>query len=420
MGQSAPVGQGTAAGDDAFGQPRRWLVLGSYALVVGMSQLLWLNFAPLLSMIQARYAVGELVASSLLLVFPLLYVVFSLPAGALTDARGYRFTAGAGTAAMVLFAALRIFDGHFWTLFAAQVGLAVAQPFVLNPISKLVADWFSEAEGAIATGLGTMGMFVGMAAAMASTPAMVSAWGLRATMAAFAALTAVVALAFALFCHPNPRRRASAATANEPTLGALVRDRELRLLCVLSALGLGVFNGLTTWLEPMVAPHGIDAEHAGLVGGAIIVAGIIGSVVVPALSDATHRRKPFVVVCAAMALVTIHPLCTSGRFGVAVAMAAAHGFFFMPAFALLLEMSTNIAGAAAAGAATSLILLAGNGGAVLVILAMPLVKGSAPDFSRAVLLLVALLALTTLLALRAPETFGRQGAEQKCNREFGR
>jgi len=408
MAKSAPLADRSPPGDDALTQPRRWLVLASYALVVGVSQLLWLNFAPLLSMIEARYHVSELAASSLLLVFPLLYVVFSLPAGALTDARGYRFTVGIGAAAMVLFAALRIYDSYFLVLLAAQVGLAVAQPFVLNPISKLVGDWFSEQQGAIATGLGTMGMFVGMAAAMASTPAMVSAWGLRATMGAFAGLTALVALAFALFVHPNPRRPAPATTSHEPHLRVLLRDRELRLLCVLSGLGLGVFNGLTTWLEPMVAPHGIDAEHAGLLGGMLILAGIVGSVVVPALSDATRRRKPFLVVCAAVALVSIHPLCTSHRFALALAMAAVHGFFFMPAFALLLEMSSNIAGAAAAGAATSLLLLAGNGGAVLVIVAMPLVKGGGTDFGRAVLLLVGLLAATTLLAFRAPETFGRR------------
>src|SRR5262245_40910031 len=218
MAETAARDRHTETGDDPFGQPRRWLVLGSYALVVGMSQLLWLNFAPLLSMVQQRYGVSELLASSLLLVFPLLYVVFSLPAGTLTDARGYRFTVGIGAAAMVLFAALRIFDASFWILLAAQVGLAVAQPFVVNPISKVVADWFSEKQGAIATGLGTMGMFIGMAAAMASTPAMVNAWGMRVTMAAFAALTALVALAFALFVRENPRLPARTTATSEPKL----------------------------------------------------------------------------------------------------------------------------------------------------------------------------------------------------------
>ena len=146
---TAPV-----ARDPALHRPRRWAVLAAYTLVVGMSQLLWLNFAPLLTMVQSRYGVSELSASLLVLVFPLLYVVFSLPAGALTDRRGYRFTVGLGALGMTVFAALRIWDDRFVVLLVAQMGIAVAQPYVVNGISKLVADWFSEGEGAIATGLG--------------------------------------------------------------------------------------------------------------------------------------------------------------------------------------------------------------------------------------------------------------------------
>ncbi|HWE27982.1 MAG TPA: hypothetical protein VHB97_08280, partial [Polyangia bacterium] len=69
------------ARDPALHRPRRWAVLAAYTLVVGVSQLLWLNFAPLLTMVQTRYGVSELSASLLVLVFPLLYVVFSLSAG---------------------------------------------------------------------------------------------------------------------------------------------------------------------------------------------------------------------------------------------------------------------------------------------------------------------------------------------------
>jgi predicted MFS family arabinose efflux permease len=389
---------------DPFRQRRRWLVLAAYALVAGMSQFLWLNFAPLLSSIQQRYAVSELRASSLVLVFPLLYVVFSLPAGLLTDRRGYRFTVGLGAAAMALFAAVRIDDRSFWFLFVGQLGIAVAQPFVVNAISKVVADWFSDEQGAIATGLGTVGMFLGMAAAMAATPALDKAIGLRATMLVFAAAAALVAILFVALVRPN-RLHVQPSASDAVPFGALLGDRRLRLLCLLALLGLGVFNGLTTWLEPILAPHGIDAEHAGLVGAALIVAGIVGSAVIPALSDLTQRRKPFLIACAFVALLTVHPLCTSPRLPLVLTAAALHGFFFMPAFALLLEMSTQIVGLRAAGSATSLIMLAGNGGGVLVIVAMPLVKGATPDFARAVLLLVALLTATVLLATVAPETF---------------
>ena len=55
------------------GNSYRWVVLTVFTLVAGLSQLLWLNFAPLLLMIQKQYNVSEFMASLLLLVFPLIY-----------------------------------------------------------------------------------------------------------------------------------------------------------------------------------------------------------------------------------------------------------------------------------------------------------------------------------------------------------
>jgi hypothetical protein len=49
-------------------------------------------------------------------------------------------------------------------------------------------------------------------------------------------------------------------------------------------------------------------------------------------------------------------------------------------------------------------MLAGNAGGVVVVVAMEKVKGVGRDFEPAVLLLVALLAATLVLALRARET----------------
>ena len=129
---------------------------------------------------------------------------------------------------------------------------------------------------------------------------------------------------------------------------------------------------------------------------------------IPALSDATRRRKPFLILCAVAALATIYPLCMGHRYGTLLLLGGLHGFFFMPAFALLLEMCTQLAGVRSAGRATSVLMLAGNGGGVVVILAMPLIKGGAPDFGRAVVLMVALLAVTTLLGLSAPETHAQR------------
>jgi predicted MFS family arabinose efflux permease len=321
---------------------------------------------------------------------------------------------GAGAIGMALAASIRIWDTSFWALFAGQLGIAAAQPYVVNGISKLVADWFSEEHGALATGLVTMGMFLGMAAGMATTPPLVTAFGLRTTMIVFAGVAWAAALAFGLFVHSNDRlpsfpSKAGAEPA-EPLL-ALFSNAGLRSLFGLSLLGIGVFNGLTTWLEPILLPQGIDSEGAGAIGGLLIVGGIVGAVAIPALSDASKRRKPFLVLSAAGALATIYPLCSARSYGLLLALAAAHGFFIMPALALLLEMCSQLAGARRAGSATSLLMMAGNLGGVVVIVAVPLIKGDDPNLHRGVLLMTALLVLTLLLTFRAPETFVRRSTE---------
>jgi hypothetical protein len=68
-------------------------------------------------------------------------------------------------------------------------------------------------------------------------------------------------------------------------------------------------------------------------------------------------------------------------------------------------MCAQIAGARSAGAATSLLMLAGNAGGVVVVLAMPLVKGEGTDYRAAVLFMVSLLALALFLGFFAEETF---------------
>ncbi len=374
-------------------------VLLAFTLVAGVTQLVWLNFAPMLAYVMARYGVGELEASSLVLVFPLLYVFLSVHAGAAIDRLGYAPVVGRGALATAAFAGLRVFDDHFAVLLIAQLGMAVAQPYVVNGIAKVVTQHFDERHGAMATGIGTIGMFVGMAVSMAATPALVASVGLRATMAVFA----VVALVSALLFVAVARRRAAPADAGAVSGGsvrALLRRRDLLPVFALAFLGLGFFNGLTTWLEQILAPNGIDAERAGLVGGVLILGGIVGSAVIPAIADRVGRRKPFVLACTAVAAAAVLPLCTSRDFVFLLGLGGAVGFFFLPAYALLIDLCGELAGPAAAGNAMGILMLAGNAGGVVVIVAMPLVRGDAPDFLPAVWLLFALLVLGLAIGAR--------------------
>lgn len=385
--------------------PQRWQVLAVFAAVAGVSQMLWLNFAPLIAMLQQRYGVSEFEASLPTLVFPLFYVVLSLHAGSMVDHRGFKFTVGLGSIVMAVSSLIRVYDAY-WAVLAGQIGIAIGQPYVMNGISKLVGDWFEEEETALATGLGTVGMFVGCALGMALSPLLVGI-NYEFAMLVFAAITIVSTLAF--FKFAQERGEVGGHLTQKTGLAeirGLLRNQQLVRVFVLSFLGLGFFNGLTTWLEGILAPNGISADEAGLIGGVFIVGGIAGAILIPALSDKFHMRKPFLLGCLIFGALLLGPLCTTTSLWGGMGYAVLLGFAFLPAYALLLAMSEEIAGAEMAGMATGILMMVGNAGGVVVIILMDLLHGSTWTYSIGFMFVLLLLALG--LAVFVKETFHRR------------
>lgn len=385
----------------------RWIILILFMLPAAMSQMLWLNFAPLLTMVQKKYSVDEMTSNLLLLVFPLVYVLVSVPAGYITDKRGYKFSISLGSVIMSVFAALRIYDGPFWFMLICQVGIAIGQPFIINAISKLAADWFEHTENALANGLGTLGMFIGMALGFALAVPCLGALGLAGSMTLYAALTAASTLLFVLFAHERNPGSDHSAHAITRDLKVLIADRNLKILFSIAFLALGFFNGLSSWLEQILAPNGVSAESAGNAGAALIVGGIAGAAIIPGISDSHKKRKPFLIACCVLAALLTLPLTKSTDGVLLYALSAAMGFFFLPGYALLLSATEEFAGQEKAGSATGLLMLFGNAGGVVTMIAMDSIKASPKDWSNAVYLLVATIVVSLILAGILHESFGR-------------
>ncbi len=383
----------------------RWIILILFMLPAAVSQMLWLNFAPLLTLIQKKYGVDELTSNLLILVFPLVYVLVSVPAGYLTDRRGYKYSITLGSIIMAVFAAARIYEGPFAFLVACQVGIAIGQPFIINGISKLVADWFPPEQNALATGLGTLGMFIGMALGMALAVPLDQGLGFKGSMAVFAAVAIASALLFAVFARENQGIKDNATAAMGRDLKQLIQSGNLKLLFAVSFLALGYFNGFTGWLEQILAPNGVGAEAAGNAGAALIGGGILGAAIVPAISDAARRRKPFLIGCCIIAGALTWPLCRSADGAMLYVLSGLLGFFFLPGYALLLSSTEEFAGRAKAGSATGLLMLFGNAGGVVVGVAMDVVKRGPKDWTNAVYLLLGTVAFSLLLALFLGESF---------------
>lgn len=393
----------------AFKKPFRWAVLMAYFGVAAMCQFLWLNLAPLVSFLQLKYQVSELAVSSLLLSFPLLYVLLSIHSGTLIDKKGYRYVIMLGSIISAVFACVRVFDDSFYILVIGQTGIAIGQPYIINGISKLVSDWFDKEEVAMATGIGTAGMLIGMAIGMGLTPALNESLGFQKTMLVFAILSiALTAVFFFLGKENNLVKSKAIALSAIGEIKALLASKNLVILCTITFFALGVFNGLTTWLEPILKPNNVNAEEAGLVGAFLILGGIVGSLIIPTISDKLKVRKPFLALCCLTALFIIYPLCTMGSLTMLYVLGGLLGFFFLPGYALLLSMCEEIAGNEKAGAATGLLMMAGNAGAVVVIAAMPLINGEGSVWTNSIYLMLALMVVALVLVVGfLKETFGK-------------
>ncbi len=389
-----------------------WAVLMAYFGVAAMCQMLWLNLAPLVSFLQTKYNVSELAVSSLLLSFPLLYVLLSIHSGTMIDKKGYRFVIILGSVISCVFACVRIFDDNFYILVIGQTGIAIGQPYIINGISKLVSDWFDKEQSAMATGIGTAGMLIGMALGMGLTPALNESMGFSATMMVFAGISIILTLIFIFVGTENNREKIKTVSMSAmKEIRSLFKSRNLTVLFIICFFALGFFNGLTTWLEPILKPNGINAEEAGMVGAYLIIGGIVGSIIIPTLSDKFKVRKPFLALCCLAALGVIYPLCTFTSLNTIYILGGLMGFFFLPGYALLIAMCEEISGPEKAGAATGMLMLAGNAGGVVIIVLMPLLNGDNVFWTNAIYLMLGLLIITLALVMGPlKETFLKEPA----------
>jgi MFS family permease len=138
----------------------RWVVLAAFVLIAGMTQVLWISFAPVTSAAAQFYGKSDLMIGLLSMSFMVVYILMFLPAAWAIDTWGFKAAVGIGAALTGVFGLARgIFAADFTAVFICQVGLAAGQPFVLGAITKLAARWFPVRERATASGLGTLALY---------------------------------------------------------------------------------------------------------------------------------------------------------------------------------------------------------------------------------------------------------------------
>src|SRR3954447_8495613 len=356
--------------------------------------MLWLTFAPITTDAAKHYGVSEGAIGALSAVFPLLYVLLAIPAGFALD-RWFRGSVATGAVLTAVGGALRLIgDAYAWVLLG-QLVVAIAQPLVTNSVAKLAGAYTTDEDRPLGIAVCSAGLFAGFLIAFGTGAAFGGDSGLR-TLLVVQAVYAVIGAGLICLGLRTPGRAVEIPAATGfASLRAVWADPVLRVTTQLVVVGFGVFVGLTTWLQALLEPAGISADTAGVLLIVMVVAGVIGSVVIPpgATRRGIERSVLFtsLVVTAAgsVLLAVVHE-------PVAIAVVlAAMGLLLLATLPVVLEVTERRAGPAS-GTAAALLWMAGNaGGLVVTIVLAPLLKQPAAAF-----LVLAAVALAGLPILR--------------------
>jgi MFS family permease len=297
----------------------RWVVLTVFMFNIAMSTLVWLTFASISRDAALVYTNGNVdYIDFLSLLFLVFSILFTFPSVWCIERFGLKWGTGIGVLFLNVFGALRVFSPNYSWLFASTAACAVGQPFILNSISKVSSNWFPEREEVLASGLLTMSIFVGIVIAMFAPDFIIPHYRQFGTVKEgidvllyLNALAAVISLIlFFIFVRDKPKVPPNPIAAEKKVtmtvgLKALFKNRDFILLLGVFFVGLGAFNAILTKIDFIFKdrPLGIDSTLVpGIMGGLLTVGGIIGAVIISALSDTFHRRKIFLALAAGLAV----------------------------------------------------------------------------------------------------------------------
>ncbi len=377
----------------------RWVVLAVFMFINLTIQMLWITYAPITGVAAEFYGVTDLQIGFFAMTFMIAFIPLSIPVSWVIDTYGFRVAVGIGAILMGVFGLLRGFAGANYSLVLwSTVGIAVAQPFLLNAWTTVPAKWFQVEFRATAVGLVTLANLIGTALGMVLTPELIKTMPIPTVQLIYGGLAAFSSVLFLLLAREKP---ATPPCAEGEETRALVLDglksalkvKPFWLYLFVSFIGLGIFNGVTTWIEAIIRPRGFTPNDAGTLGALMIVGGLIGAVVLPALSDKQGKRQLYLILAFLGAIPGLVGLtfATSGFW--LFASAALMGFFLVSAMPIGMQYAAEITYPTPEGTSNGLIQLFGQG-AVVFVWIMEAMKSSKGSFTPSLLLAIGLLVLS--------------------------
>ena len=379
--------------------PYRWVVLAAFMFINLTIQILWISYAPITGPAAEYYGVTDLQIGLLAMSFMIAFIPLSIPVSWVIDTYGFRIAVSIGAVLMGVFGILRGLAGENYTLVLwSTFGLAAAQPFLLNAWTKVPANWFAIEERATAVGIVTLGNLIGTALGMVLTPILLESTSIATIQLIYGGIAAFSAVIFLIFARETPP---TPPCPPGMEVRALMLDglkhaftvKPLWFSLLVSFIGLGIFNGITTWIENIIRPRGFTPTDAGTLGALMIVGGVIGAVVIPAFSDKQRKRQLFLYVAFIGAIPGLIGLTFATTSTLLFGSAFVMGFFLVSAMPIAMQYAAEVTQPTPEGTSNGLIQLFGQGAVVFVYI-MEAMKSADGSFTPALLLAIGLLVIS--------------------------
>jgi len=389
----------------------RWLVLFVYFLLTAVIEIQWIMIAPVTGDAVKFYNVSELEIGLLSMIFMIVYIIISIPVSYIIDTWGIKIGIGIGALLTGIFGFTKgMYADSYTILCVTQVGLAVAQPFILNACTRLAAEWFPVNERATAAGISTLGQYVGIIIVMETVPRMLAGFGIPGIARFYGFATLAVAVAFLIIIREKPPTPPCHA-GHEERMGAVSgfkhiwKQGSMVFLLGLFFIGLGMFNAITTWIEQIISTRGFSPIDAGNLASVMFIGGIIGAAVLSTLSDKYRRRKPFLIACMAFSIPGLIGLAFATSYWLLMASGFVFGFFIMSAGPIGFQYAAEISYPAPESTSQGLILMMGQISGILFIVGMDMFRaGSTRSMAPSMLVFVFLSILAVGMCMKLRES----------------
>ena len=339
---------------------------------------------------------------------PLIAPIFvGLLGGGFGDRYGIRLAVGIGSVAVAIAGVARAYASSFGMLFALNCVQGAASSFITPNLPKLVGVWFPHKEFGLASGVYVSGQAVGMSIGLLTGP-LFPDW--RAAFLCVGLVAMAVAVLWIILGRSYPK---GVKVPQPPITAGLLKglkSKNMGLLCAGQFLLIGGFMTFTGNLpKALVSIRGVSPEAAGAVASALTWGVVVGSMVLPTVSDKVGLRKPFVYAGATLsgACWLFGWLLAPGA--AAVPLIAVGGFFLGGLVPVMFTFPLEFPeiGYKYAGGASGLMGAAANLGGILVpllVISPILTIGTPGAYDQGFLVAGALLAAISLPVAFAMET----------------